>query len=71
MKKSFKKIISVLLSIALVFSIGCIGVNADEKEPATNNIPSTEIIAGEITDSAIAGVQTIGGLFAGLQKLDS
>lgn len=71
MKKSFKKIISVLLSIALVFSIGCIGVNADEKEPVTNNIPSTEIIAGEITDSAIAGVQTIGGLFAGLQKLDS
>ena len=70
MKKSLMKIISVILSVALVFSIGCIGVSADEKEPAIS-IPSTESIAGGITDTAISGVQSIGGLFAGLEELDS
>ena len=70
MKKSLMKIISVILSVALVFSIGCIGVSADENETAVTN-PSTENIAGEITDTAIEGVQTIGGIFAGMQALDS
>ncbi len=71
MKKSLTKIISVILSVALVFSIGCIGVNADEKETVAGSTISTENIADKITDSAIAGVQTVGGLFAGLQELDS
>ena len=70
MKKSLMKIISIILSVALVFSIGCIGVSADENETTVTN-PSTEILAGEITDSAIKGVQTIGGIFAGMQDLDS
>ena len=71
MKKSFMKIISVILSVTLIFSVGCIGVSADEKEPVTGNNLSTETIAGEITDTAIEGVQTIGGIFAGLEALDS
>lgn len=71
MKKSFMKIISVVLSIALVFSVGCIGVSADEKENETISIPSTEFIADSVTDTAIEGVRTIGSLFAGLQEIDS
>ncbi len=71
MKKSLMKIISVLLSIALIFSVGCIGVSADEKENTSVSLPSTEVLADSVTDTAIEGVRTIGSLFAGLQSLDS
>lgn len=67
MKKSFLKIISVILSLALVFSIGCTGVSAAE----ANELPSKEEIGEAFTDTAISGIQTIGGLFAGMEELDS
>ncbi len=67
MKKSFLKIISVILSLALVFSVGCTGVSAAE----SNKLPSKEEIGEAITDTAISGIQTIGGLFAGMEELDS
>ncbi len=67
MKKSFLKIISVILSLALVFSIGCTGVSAAE----ANELPSKEEIGEAVTDTAISGIQTIGGLFAGMEELDS
>lgn len=67
MKKSILKIISVILSIALVFSVGCTGVSAAD----TTELPSKEIIGETATDTAISGVQTIGGLFAGMEELDS
>lgn len=67
MKKSFLKIISVILSITLVFSVGCTGVSA----AGTTELPSKEIIGETATDTAISGIQTIGGLFAGMEELDS
>ncbi len=67
MKKSFLKIISVILSLALVFSVGCTGVSAAE----ANELPTKEEIGEAITDTAISGIQTIGGLFAGMEELDS
>ncbi len=67
MKKSFLKIISVILSITLVFSVGCTGVSAAE----ANELPSKEEIGEAVTDTAISGIQTIGGLFAGMEELDS
>lgn len=67
MKKSFSKIISVILSLALVFSVGCTGVSAAE----SNELLSKEEIGETITDTAISGIQTIGSLFAGMEELDS
>ncbi len=67
MKKSILKIISVILSITLVFSVGCTGVSATD----TTELPSKEIIGETATDTAISGIQTIGGLFAGMEELDS
>ncbi|MBR0349140.1 MAG: hypothetical protein IIX16_05805 [Clostridia bacterium] len=67
MKKSILKIISVILSIALVFSVGCTGVSAAD----TTELPSKEVIGETVTDTAISGIQTIGGLFAGMEELDS
>lgn len=67
MKKSILKIISVILSITLVFSVGCTGVSAAD----TTELPSKEIIGETATDTAISGIQTIGGLFAGMEELDS
>lgn len=71
MKKTFVKIISVILSIALVFSIGATGVYASDNENDAIALPSTQDVADTITDTTISGIRTIGGLFAGMQELDS
>lgn len=71
MKKNFMKFISVILSLALVFSIGCTGVSASDNESSTVTLPTTEELAGAVTDTSIEAIRTVGGLFAGMQSLDS
>lgn len=71
MKKSLMKIISVILSITLVFTIGCMGASAEDSKTITDYLPDNSEIAGEITDGAIGAVGTVGGLFAGMDKVDS
>ena len=51
MKKNFMKFISVILSLALVFSIGCTGVSASDNESSTVTLPTTEELAGAVTDT--------------------
>ena len=70
MKKSFIKIISVILSLALVFSIGCTGVSAEENV-VTDKLPTTESLADSITDTTINGIRTFGTIFEGMEALDS
>ncbi len=70
MKKTFMKIISVILSITLVFSIGCTGVAAEENA-ITDKLPTTEAVADSITDTTISGIRTFGSIFAGMENLDS
>lgn len=69
MKKKFMKIISVILSLSLVFSIGCTGAFATDS--VADYLPETEEVAGEITEAGISAVQTVGGLFAGMEDIDS
>lgn len=71
MKKKFIKIISIILSLSLVFSIGCTGAFATDSKSVADCLPETEEVAGQITDSAISAVQTVGGLFAGMEEIDS
>lgn len=71
MKKTFMKIISVILSITLVFTIGCVGVNAEDNKGIADYLPDNSEIAGEITDGAIGAVGTVGGIFAGMASIDS
>lgn len=71
MKKSLMKIISVILSITLVFTIGCIGANAEDNKGIVDHLPDNSEIAGEITDGAIGAVGVVGGLFAGMENVDS
>ncbi len=69
MKNSFLKIISLILSLTLVFSISATGVTAAENEAA--QLPSSEAVADKVTDGAISSVRTVGSLFEGLEPVDS
>lgn len=67
MKNSIRKIISVILSLTLVFSVSGTSVFAGVED----YLPEKEAVGEQITDSAIGAVQTFGGLFAGMESLDS
>jgi hypothetical protein len=71
MKKALIKIISVILSLTFVFSIACTGASAADNENPAVTLPATEDVAGAITDASIEAIRTVGGLFAGMQSLDS
>ena len=68
MKKTVMKIISVILSLTLVFSFSGTSVFAGSIE---DYLPEKEAVGEQITDGAIGAVQTVGGLFAGMEDLDS
>ncbi len=68
MKKTVMKIISVILSLTLVFSVSGTSVFAGSVE---DYLPEKEAVGEQITDSAIGAVQTVGGLFAGMEDIDS
>ena len=68
MKKTVMKIISVILSLTLVFSVSGTSVFAGSIE---DYLPEKEAVGEQITDGAIGAVQTVGGLFAGMEDLDS
>lgn len=67
MKKKFMKIISVILSLTLVFSVAGTSAYAGVED----YLPEKEVIGEQITDGAISAVQTVGGLFAGMEDIDS
>lgn len=69
MKKSFLKIISLFLSLTLVFSISSTGVMAAENESI--QLPSSEALADKVTEGAISSIRTVGSLFEGLEPVDS
>lgn len=68
MKKPFLKIISLILSLTLVFSIGVTGVSAED---AAAQLPSSEAVADQITDGSISAIRTVGSLFEGMEPLES
>ncbi len=70
MKKSFIKIISVILSLSLVFSIGCTGVYAKENKSIADTLPDTQAVADGITDASLATADELGNLFAGMEPWD-
>lgn len=65
MKKSLIKIVSVILSITLVFTIGCTGVSAADKNDITQKITDNNSFSGQVPDD------TFGNLFAGMESIDS
>lgn len=67
MKKKFMKIISVILSLTLVFSVAGTSAYAGVED----YLPEKEAVGEQITDGAISAVQTVGGLFAGMEDIDS
>lgn len=69
MKKSFLKIISLFLSLTLVFSISSTGVMAAENESV--QLPSSEALADKVTEGTISSIRTVGSLFEGLEPVDS
>lgn len=69
MKKSFLKIISLFLSLTLVFSISSTGVMAAENESV--QLPSSEALADKVTEGEISSIRTVGSLFEGLEPVDS
>ncbi len=68
MKKPFLKIISLILSLTLVFSIGVTGVAAED---TTVQLPSSEAVADKVTEGSISAIRTVGSLFEGLEPLES
>ena len=68
MTKSVKKIISLILSLTLVFCVTGTSVYAGGVE---DYLPEAEDVGGQITDGAIGAVQTVGGIFAGMEDLTS
>lgn len=68
MNKTVMKIISVILSLTLVFSVSGTSVFAGSIE---DYLHEKEAVGEQITDGAIGAVQTVGGLFAGMEDLDS
>lgn len=75
MKKNFKKIISVIMSLALVLSIVSIGVSAADETEATQTTEATTITSEELAEIAQDVVketaETVTGLFAGMAPLTS
>lgn len=69
MKKSFLKIISLFLSLTLVFSISSTGVMAAENESV--QLPSSEALTDKVTEGTISSIRTVGSLFEGLEPVDS
>lgn len=72
MKKKMTKIISLLLSVVMVFSIGCTGVFAADESSSSqavtiNEEQLTEFAKETITETA----DTVKGLFAGMASLTS
>ncbi|MBQ7043729.1 MAG: hypothetical protein IJN78_03900 [Clostridia bacterium] len=67
MKKKLMKIISVILSLTLVFSVAGTSAYAGFED----YLPEKEAVGEQITDTAIGAVQTVGGLFAGMEELTS
>ena len=67
MKKKLMKIISVILSLTLVFSVAGTSAYAGFED----YLPEKEAVGEQITDTAIDAVQTVGGLFAGMEELTS
>ncbi len=67
MKKKLMKIISVILSLTLVFSVAGTSAYAGVED----YLPEKEAVGEQITDTAIGAVQTVGGLFAGMEELTS
>lgn len=67
MKKKLMKIISVILSLTLVFSFAGTSAYAGVED----YLPEKEAVGEQITDTAIGAVQTVGGLFAGMEELTS
>ncbi len=70
MKKKFMKIISLILSLSLVFAIGSTGASAGDKAIA-DMLPDSQVTADNITDGALTAVGEIGKLFEGMEPLDS
>lgn len=68
MKKPFLKIISLVLSLTLVFSIGVTGVSAED---TAAQLPSSEAVADQVTEDSISAIKTIGSLFEGMEPLES
>ncbi len=77
MKKAMRKLISVVLCLTMVFSIGCIGINAEDIEigiPAqTITITEEQQAQLEAAAKAVASetLGTVSGLFAGMAPLNS
>ncbi len=69
MKKKFMKIISLILCLSLIFTVGATGVSANDS--IADNLPATDTVAGEITDSALSAVDELGNLFAGMESWDN
>lgn len=67
MKKKLMKIISVILTLTLVFSVAGTSAYAGVED----YLPEKEAVGEQITDTAIGAVQTVGGLFAGMEELTS
>lgn len=67
MKKKLMRIISVILSLTLVFSVAGTSAYAGFED----YLPEKEAVGEQITDTAIGAVQTVGGLFAGMEELTS
>ncbi len=67
MKKKLMKIISVILSLTLVFCVAGTSAYAGVED----YLPEKEAVGEQITDGAISAVQTVGGLFAGMEDVDS
>jgi len=76
MKKKLMKIVSLILCIAMIFSIGCTGVfAADEEETTTPVITITDEQKEQLSEAAGSVINesltTVKGLFAGMAPLTS
>lgn len=79
MKKTTKKIISIILCLALVMGIGCTGVYAAESNPVTSIVEKEssyiDSVAKQTIDTAEdyieKAIPTVTGLFAGMAPLSS
>ncbi len=70
LKKQFLKIISLILSLSLVFAIGSTGASAKDKAIA-DMLPDSQVTADNITDGAFSAIDEVGKLFAGMEPLNS
>ncbi len=71
MKKKFMKIISLILCMALIFTISSTGISAKSDETVSESSAKTLTISENTGASTLSALDSIGDLFAGMGPWDS